>query len=233
MNSSLLKTILCIFAVTFYALSQDTVSAFMVFKQDTTITVFKSREDLTKAIQLTIDESIGKKAPPLYLQDIQDNSSHELSDYSDKVILLNFWARGCIPCMAELPDIGYLQDEYEKAGLKVIFVSREDTDSQHRFFRIHEVSGMKAKISGNYSFLYCLGTPEFILIDSNGTIKDVWMGAIGYDAMEKRINAIIPRDAKSFKLHNPRLVLLSSVGLFGVCLIIISIVWNKKKKKAA
>jgi cytochrome c biogenesis protein CcmG, thiol:disulfide interchange protein DsbE len=221
MSNRLSKIILCLFTFTFYAFSQDTTF------------LYKSTEDVAKAIQLAIDESIGKQAPPLFLQDIADSNSHELSDYKGKVVLLNFWTRGCVQCVAELPDIGYLQDEYEKTGLKVIFASREDYDAQHRYFKIHEVSGMKTKIYGNYPYLYDLGFPKFILVDRNGIIKEAWFGAIGYDAMEKRINSLVPKETKSFKLRNPRLVLFSSVVFFGLCLILVGVIWNIKRKKAA
>jgi len=176
--------------------------------------------------------SIGKQAPPLLFKDIIDRSSHELSDYKGKIVLLNFWSRSCKPCIDEMPDISYLQDEYEKAGLKVIFLG-EDIETQNRFFKIQEISGMKAQGSNAGSFLHIFGTPTLILIDRDGIIKDVWMGAIGYDAMEKRINALIPRNAKSFRFHNPRLVLLSGVVLFGICLIVIAFIWNNKRKKTA
>jgi thiol-disulfide isomerase/thioredoxin len=174
--------------------------------------------------------SIGKQAPPLLFIDITNRSSHELSNFKGKIVLLNFWSRSCKPCIDEMPDISYLQDEYEKAGLKVIFLG-EDIETQNRFFKNQEISGMKAQVIDDNSFLPIYGDPTLILIDRDGTIKDIWMGSIGYDSMEKRINALIPKEFISFRFHNPRLVLLSSIVLFGLCLIVIAFVWNKKRKK--
>jgi peroxiredoxin len=191
---------------------------------------------LLEAKQKALGESIGKQAPPLSFQDIKDSSSHELTEYRGKVILLNFWSSNCDLCTTELSDISYLQDEYKKAGLKVIFLGPPDYDTQQRFFKIHKISGLKVLIAGNiftYSFLYCgPGIPTFILINRDGVIKDAWMGPpFGYDAIEKRINALIPRETNIFKSYNPRLVLISSIVLFCICLIVIGIIWNKKREK--
>ncbi len=42
------------------------------------------------------------------------------------VILVNFWATWCPPCVKEFPDILKLNKEYSEKGLKVVFVSLDD-----------------------------------------------------------------------------------------------------------
>ncbi len=42
------------------------------------------------------------------------------------VILVNFWATWCPPCVKEFPDIMKLNKEYSDKGLKVVFVSLDD-----------------------------------------------------------------------------------------------------------
>lgn len=189
---------------------------------------------LTEKFQTIIKESMGKQAPPLYFQDIKDSSTHQLIEYSGKVLLLNFWSPSCKPCIEEMPDISYLQEEYEKAGLVVIYLDG-DFETQNRFFKIHEISGLKATRSADFTefpSIYNFGTPLLILIDRDGKVKDCWAGVIGYDAIEKRINKLIPIEEKSFKFRNPGLVLLSSITLVGLCMILITIIWNKKRIKA-
>lgn len=245
MGNRLLNTIVCLSTLTIFLFPQNRIRVSPLDSNITLITNPLSPKDTLRIVSRDSDivqmtykilsrlaNSIEKQAPPLSFRDIKDSSLHKLSDYKSKVILLNFWSRGCKPCIDEMPDISHLQDEYEKAGLKVIFLG-EDIKTQNRFFKIQEISGMKAQIIHDGSFLSIFGTPTLILIDRDGIIKDVWMGAIGYNAIEKRINALIPKEAKSFKVRNPKLVFLSSIGLIGICLIIIAIIWNKKSKKTS
>lgn len=42
-----------------------------------------------------------------------------------KVVLVNFWATWCKPCVAELPALSQLQKRYGKRGLKVLLVSAD------------------------------------------------------------------------------------------------------------
>jgi thiol-disulfide isomerase/thioredoxin len=44
------------------------------------------------------------KAPPFELPDLERNE-HRLSDYADKVLVVNFWASWCVPCREELPSM--------------------------------------------------------------------------------------------------------------------------------
>jgi len=49
-----------------------------------------------------------------------DGGSLKLSDYSNKVVVVNIWATWCGPCKAEMPDLVKLYNEYKSQGLVVI-----------------------------------------------------------------------------------------------------------------
>src|SRR5262245_50461328 len=59
-----------------------------------------------------------KTAPAWQLTDIQGNLVKS-TDFTNKVVLLNFWATWCPPCVAEIPDLITLQDTYGELGLVV------------------------------------------------------------------------------------------------------------------
>jgi len=61
-------------------------------------------------------------APPFSLT-TPDNQPIALADYAGKVVLINFWATWCGPCVKELPDLSALAQRYEAQGLVVIGVN--------------------------------------------------------------------------------------------------------------
>jgi thiol-disulfide isomerase/thioredoxin len=58
----------------------------------------------------------GKAAPDFTRTDL-DGKSRALSAYRGKVILLNFWATWCEPCLSEIPRFSAWQQRYGPSGL--------------------------------------------------------------------------------------------------------------------
>jgi len=49
-----------------------------------------------------------------------DGGSLKLSDFSDKVVVLNIWATWCGPCRMEMPELIKMSNEYKSRGLVVL-----------------------------------------------------------------------------------------------------------------
>jgi len=62
------------------------------------------------------------KAPDFKLATL-DGNEFKLSDYSGKVVMLNFWGTWCPPCRKEIPDLINLQEKYNKDGLEIVGVT--------------------------------------------------------------------------------------------------------------
>lgn len=63
-----------------------------------------------------------------------DGTSLKLSDYADKVVVLNLWATWCGPCRMEMPELVKLSKEYKERGLVVLGVAttyNEHDDQAH------------------------------------------------------------------------------------------------------
>jgi len=66
-------------------------------------------------------------APPVVPQDLRDTKvetldgeSLKLSDYANKVLVVNIWATWCGPCRLEMPELVKINNEYKSRGLVVL-----------------------------------------------------------------------------------------------------------------
>src|SRR5688500_7054273 len=60
-------------------------------------------------------------APPLDVKDM-NGGARSLAQLRGRVVLLNFWGTTCLPCLAELPTLERLHDEFRDQGLVVFSV---------------------------------------------------------------------------------------------------------------
>jgi peroxiredoxin len=74
-------------------------------------------------------------APDFTLQDV-NGKRHTLSDYRGKVVVINFWASWCPPCVSEMPSLQILADKLSRHQIPVIGVGvGERRDSVRRFLK--------------------------------------------------------------------------------------------------
>ncbi len=64
--------------------------------------------------------------PPAFSLPGLDGKQHELADWRDKVILLNFWASWCSPCQSEIRDLVAFQSQYGAKGLQIVGIGMDD-----------------------------------------------------------------------------------------------------------
>ncbi len=104
--------------------------------------------------------------------------SAKLSDFKSKLILLDFWATWCTPCVAALPKLNSLQQEF-KDEIQVIAISTETSDIVQKFLK--SVNGFKnipslliASDAGFISkYLKFRSIPHEVWIGNDGVIKAI------------------------------------------------------------
>ncbi|MDA8432453.1 MAG: TlpA disulfide reductase family protein, partial [Nitrospiraceae bacterium] len=67
-----------------------------------------------------------QKAPDFTLKDLRGNHV-TLSSLKGKVVLLNFWATWCPPCVAEMPELNKLYRKMASRGLEIVAVSTDSS----------------------------------------------------------------------------------------------------------
>ena len=73
-----------------------------------------------------------------------DGGSLKLSDYDNKVVVVNIWATWCGPCRQEMPDLVKLNHEYKSRGLIVLglattYNERDDPEHVKQFIKAQKV----------------------------------------------------------------------------------------------
>jgi peroxiredoxin len=83
------------------------------------------------------------------------------STFRNKVLVLNFWATWCAPCVQEIPSLNAFQKQFAKSGLVVLAVSVDKNDQKYKAFldRIHVSFETARDPNGDVSAKY--GTFQF------------------------------------------------------------------------
>lgn len=135
----------------------------------------------------------GMQAPEFSRTDLS-GAPVALSALRGKVVLLDFWASWCAPCIVEIPHLIDLQARYGKMGLRVIGVSMDDSPApvralMQRFAFNYPLILGDAKFGRSYGGV--LGLPLRFLIARDGKILSVWRGDVSPAAIEKALKAAL------------------------------------------
>jgi cytochrome c biogenesis protein CcmG, thiol:disulfide interchange protein DsbE len=113
---------------------------------------------------------IGKTAPDFKVSD--GSNSIQLADYRGKVVLLNFWASWCGPCIQETPALVELHHEHPELAILAVSIDEDPAAYQRFLNRFHvdlkTVRDPDQKVAKLYG---TDGWPETYIIDRKGIIR--------------------------------------------------------------
>jgi cytochrome c biogenesis protein CcmG, thiol:disulfide interchange protein DsbE len=129
----------------------------------------------------------GTAAPGFRLPSLEGGEV-DLAAYRGKVVLLNFWATWCPPCVAEMPSLERLHRDLGPEGLAVLTVSADDDIAELRgFVKRH---GLTLPVlldpdGRNAGRAYrTTGYPETFVLDRSGILLHHYVGAARWDTPE-------------------------------------------------
>jgi peroxiredoxin len=134
-------------------------------------------------------------APDFTLRSMEGKNLR-LGEQRGKVVMVNFWATWCSPCLIEMPHLNRLYEKYRNAGF-VLFGVNVDEDAR-KAVALAQKMGLKfpvladtdKRVSKQYDLT---AMPSTVLIDRDGRLRHVHRGyRDGFEDMyEKQIRELL------------------------------------------
>ncbi|WP_235989381.1 TlpA family protein disulfide reductase [Psychroserpens algicola] len=156
---------------------------------------------LNKGLALIIKPSIIDTSERIQLKNYNwqlqtvDGTDFNFSAAEGKVVVLNFWATWCPPCIAEMPSLEKLYQDYKSnEDVIFLFVSNEDSDKLHKFMMDKDYSFPVYQPLTQYPSEFEVSSiPRTFIIDKNGAIVIDKSGAADWhsDKVTKTIDDLL------------------------------------------
>ena len=113
-----------------------------------------------------------------------DGQPTEMARWKDRIVVVNFWATWCPPCVEEMPDLQRVHDEYAERGVTVVGLGIDSPSALKRFRDEHLLSlPLFAAGASGSELARALGNPSgalpyTILVDRKGRIVQARLGQV-------------------------------------------------------
>lgn len=127
-----------------------------------------------------------QQTPGLVLKDL-NGKTHDLSQYKNQVVLVQFWATYCTPCRTEMPSMNRLQRKLEGKPFKILAVDMAEEKA--------EVMAFVKQVKPEFTILLdpegtsigqwkVFAAPANFIIGKDGKIKYTLYGGVEWDSKE-------------------------------------------------
>ena len=127
------------------------------------------------------------------LYDLEGRVRH-LSEFKGKYILLDFWSRGCGPCVVSIPELKEIEEQY-KEQLEVVSISSDTEASWKEAVAELKLTGnqwneLRQGTTGLAAAYRVRGIPHYVLITPDGKVKKMWSG-YGKGSLKAKMKELI------------------------------------------
>ena len=114
-----------------------------------------------------------------------------LATYKDKIVLVNFWATWCVPCVREMPSLDRLQASFDKDEFLILAVSVDRGGSAKvvPFLKKHGIENLTTVLDQRMRLASALrvpGMPTSFLLDRDGRVVGSLPGIAEWDSDEAK-----------------------------------------------
>jgi thiol-disulfide isomerase/thioredoxin len=127
----------------------------------------------------------GKIAPDFTVSD--GSTTVHLASYRGRVVLLNFWATWCAPCVEELPSL--LELHHDQPNLAILAVSIDEDPAAYSGFIVRrhvDLVTVRDPAQSAANLFHTEMWPETYVIDRNGIIRRKFVGPQDWTSPEIR-----------------------------------------------
>jgi thiol-disulfide isomerase/thioredoxin len=126
-----------------------------------------------------------------------DGQQQALSQWRGKILVVNFWATWCAPCVAEMPELERLQAEYAGRGVAIVCLG---TESGERVRKFRDQLGLRlVLLAGGFDAIAIarnLGDQQGVLpytavFSTDGTLLRTQLGALRPGQLRDWLNAAL------------------------------------------
>ena len=121
------------------------------------------------------------------------------SSWAGKVLVLNYWATWCPPCLREIPLFAQAQEQYADAGLQVVGIAIDRPEDVETFLEQHPVNypiligGTDAIELSRHLGNRMQGLPFTVIFDQRGRRVHAQIGEMTKASLADPLTALIPR----------------------------------------
>ncbi|UCB51733.1 MAG: TlpA family protein disulfide reductase [Candidatus Zixiibacteriota bacterium] len=130
-----------------------------------------------------------------------EGKTHGLKDYRGEVVVLNFWATWCPPCLEETPKLNDLHSRYKDSGVHVIGIAldKDSLEIVGPFVKKYDISyailrgdrEIFATLSAGSSGKDFQGVPTTLIIDRKGKIRERFDGSFESEQLEESLRSLL------------------------------------------
>lgn len=153
---------------------------------------FWHEDDAARAKHLPL---LGKPMPPLQVADPLVEK-FEPGDLKGKIVVLDFWATWCGPCIKAIPHNNAMAEKYKDRNVMVIGICT--ANGQEKYRQVVETRGVKypsvrdleSKTAESYAVQWY---PTYVVIDRSGNVRAI---GVATDKVEAVIDRLLEEDKK-------------------------------------
>jgi peroxiredoxin len=130
-----------------------------------------------------------------------DGQPMAMARWKDRIVVLNFWATWCPPCVEEMPDLQRVHDEYSARGVTVVGLGIDSPSALKRFRDEYLLSlPLFAAGAGGSELGRALGNPSgalpyTVVIDRKGRIVQARLGQVRPAELRRWLDAQVGSSA--------------------------------------
>jgi peroxiredoxin len=134
--------------------------------------------------------------PEFSLPDLS-GKQRSIKEWQGKVLVINFWATWCPPCLKEMPEFEAMQNEYSSKGLQFMGIALDDPEPAKEFITKKKINypiliGQDQGTKLAYSFGNIVNTVPFtVIVDTKGAIVKRQMGTLTKEELLKIVMPLL------------------------------------------